>query len=58
MNDSAERLTLEHYPYASRRLPLVATRGVVATSKPLAAQAGLQMMLKGGSTRRSPPRSR
>src|SRR5438874_8845322 len=49
MNDSAERLTLENYPYASRRLPLVATRGVVATSKPLAAQAGLRMMLKGGN---------
>jgi gamma-glutamyltranspeptidase/glutathione hydrolase len=49
MKDSAERLTLEHYPYASRRLPLVATRGVVATSKPLAAQAGLRMLLKGGN---------
>ena len=49
MKDSAERLTSEYYPYASRRLPLVATRGVVATSKPLAAQAGLRMMLKGGN---------
>src|SRR5437868_11271970 len=49
MTDSADRLTLEHYPYASRRLPLVATRGVVATSSPLAAQAGLRMLLRGGN---------
>ena len=35
-------------PYASHRLPLVA-RNVVSTSHPLAAQAGLRMMLKGGN---------
>ena len=36
------------FPYASRRLPVLA-RNVVATSQPLAAQAGLRMMLRGGN---------
>jgi len=36
------------YPYTSTRLPLFA-RNVVSTSHPLAAQAGLRMMLKGGN---------
>jgi gamma-glutamyltranspeptidase/glutathione hydrolase len=35
-------------PYASKRIPLFA-RNVVSTSHPLAAQAGLRMMLKGGN---------
>ena len=35
-------------PYASRRSPVLA-RNVVATSQPLAAQAGLRMMLEGGN---------
>lgn len=35
-------------PYASRRSPVLA-RNVVATSQPLAAQAGLQMLAKGGN---------
>jgi gamma-glutamyltranspeptidase/glutathione hydrolase len=35
-------------PYSSARLPLFA-RNVVSTSHPLAAQAGLRMMLKGGN---------
>ncbi len=35
-------------PYTSSRLPLFA-RNVVSTSHPLAAQAGLRMMLKGGN---------
>jgi gamma-glutamyltranspeptidase/glutathione hydrolase len=35
------------FPYPSQRIPLLA-RNVVATSQPLAAQAGLRMMLKGG----------
>jgi gamma-glutamyltranspeptidase/glutathione hydrolase len=35
-------------PYPSRRSPILA-RNVVATSQPLAAQAGLQMLLKGGN---------
>jgi gamma-glutamyltranspeptidase/glutathione hydrolase len=36
------------FPYASQRMPVLA-RNVVATSQPLAAQAGLRMMLKGGN---------
>ena len=35
-------------PYVSNRQPLLA-RNVVSTSQPLAAQAGLRMLLKGGS---------
>ena len=36
------------FPYPSRRIPVLA-RNVVATSQPLAAQAGLRMLLKGGN---------
>ena len=36
------------FPYASQRMPVLA-RNVVATSQPLAAQAGLRMLLKGGN---------
>jgi gamma-glutamyltranspeptidase/glutathione hydrolase len=36
------------FPYLSQRMPLFA-RNVVATSQPLAAQAGLQMLAKGGN---------
>ncbi|TFF93925.1 MAG: gamma-glutamyltransferase family protein, partial [Promethearchaeota archaeon] len=36
------------FPYASRRMPVLA-KNVVATSQPLAAQAGLQMLQKGGN---------
>ena len=36
------------FPYASRRMPVLA-RNVVATSQPLAAQAGLRMLLAGGN---------
>jgi gamma-glutamyltranspeptidase/glutathione hydrolase len=36
------------FPYPSQRMPVLA-RNVVATSQPLAAQAGLRMLLKGGS---------
>jgi len=36
------------FPYASQRMPVLA-RNVVATSQPLAAQAGLRMMLEGGN---------
>lgn len=43
------QLMLEHYPYPSRRMPIVASRGVVATSEPLAAQAGLLMLQQGGN---------
>src|SRR5687768_7705847 len=37
------------FPYASRRMPVLAPRGVVATSEPLAAQAGLEMLQAGGN---------
>ena len=36
------------FPYPSQRMPVLA-RNVVATSQPLAAQAGLRMLLRGGS---------
>ena len=36
------------FPYASRRMPVLAANAV-ATSQPLAAQAGLRMLLKGGN---------
>ncbi len=36
------------FPYPSRRMPVLA-QNVVATSQPLAAQAGLRMLLRGGN---------
>jgi len=36
------------FPYPSQRMPVLA-RNVVATSQPLAAQAGLRMLMKGGN---------
>src|SRR4051794_9757562 len=36
------------FPYPSQRMPILA-RNVVATSQPLAAQAGLRMLLRGGN---------
>ena len=36
------------FPYSSRRMPVLADN-VVCTSQPLAAQAGLRMLLKGGN---------
>jgi gamma-glutamyltranspeptidase/glutathione hydrolase len=36
------------FPYHSQRMPVLA-RNVVATSQPLAAQAGLSMLMKGGN---------
>ena len=36
------------FPYPSQRMPVLA-RNTVATSQPLAAQAGLRMLLKGGN---------
>jgi gamma-glutamyltranspeptidase/glutathione hydrolase len=38
-----------HYPYMSRRSAVYARRGMVATSQPLAAQAGLEVLQKGGN---------
>ncbi|NNE89934.1 MAG: gamma-glutamyltransferase family protein [Silicimonas sp.] len=37
-----------HHPYPSRRSPVLA-RNMVATSQPLAAQAGLEMLARGGN---------
>ncbi len=37
------------FPYRSARMPVLARRGMVATSHPLAAQAGLRMLLRGGN---------
>ncbi|MFL5804488.1 MAG: gamma-glutamyltransferase family protein [Roseiflexaceae bacterium] len=42
-------MTLDMLTYPSRRTPLVAGNGVVATSHPLAAQAGLAMLQAGGT---------
>src|SRR3954467_14390109 len=36
------------FPYPSQRMPILA-RNVVATSQPLAAQAGLHMLRRGGN---------
>jgi gamma-glutamyltranspeptidase/glutathione hydrolase len=38
-----------HYPYASRRSVVFARHGMVATSQPLAAQAGLEVLKEGGN---------
>lgn len=38
-----------YYPYPSRRSLVYATRGMVAASQPLAAQAGLTVLKKGGN---------
>lgn len=38
-----------YYPYPSRRMTVYAQKGMVATSQPLAAQAGLDMIKKGGN---------
>ena len=41
--------SLRHYPHPSSRAAILATEGVVATSQPLAAQAGLGVLADGGS---------
>ncbi|MDQ0338537.1 gamma-glutamyltranspeptidase/glutathione hydrolase [Caldalkalibacillus uzonensis] len=38
-----------YHPYPSRRMTVYAKRGMVATSQPLAAQAGLEILQKGGN---------
>lgn len=38
-----------YYPYASRRSVVYANKGMVATSQPLAAQAGLRVLQQGGN---------
>jgi len=42
-------MSLTDYPYPSRRSAVLAANGVVATSQPLAANAGLSMLEKGGN---------
>ncbi len=37
------------YPFPSRRSQVMSNRGIVATSQPLAAQAGVSMLLQGGN---------
>ena len=41
--------SLRSYPFPSSRAALLATDGVVATSQPLAAQAGLGVLAEGGN---------
>ncbi|MCM3005020.1 gamma-glutamyltransferase family protein [Priestia koreensis] len=41
--------TLYTYPYASQRMTSIARNGMVATSQPLAAQAGLDILKRGGN---------
>ncbi|PKR77881.1 gamma-glutamyltransferase [Halalkalibacillus sediminis] len=48
MNDLVQYDPL-YYPYASRRNAVYGRNGMVATSQPLAAQAGLDIMKKGGN---------
>lgn len=42
-------MNLLHYPFPSKRNTVIANRGMVATSQPLAAQAGLDILKKGGN---------
>ncbi|WP_409291969.1 gamma-glutamyltransferase family protein [Peribacillus sp. SCS-37] len=38
-----------HYPYTSQRMETIGLKGMVATSQPLAAQAGLDILKRGGN---------
>ncbi|MGL6253518.1 MAG: gamma-glutamyltransferase, partial [Billgrantia desiderata] len=38
-----------YYPYPSRRMATYGHRGMVATSQPMAAQAGMEMLKQGGN---------
>lgn len=43
------KLSAHEYPYPSQRQSVFARRGMVAASQPLAAQAGIEIMQKGGN---------
>ncbi|MCU7647164.1 gamma-glutamyltransferase family protein [Pseudomonas piscis] len=43
------KFSAHHYPYASQRQSVFARRGMVATSQPLAAEAGIQVLRQGGN---------
>ena len=43
------KFSAHEYPYPSQRQSVFARRGMVAASQPLAAQAGIEMMQKGGN---------
>lgn len=43
------KLDYHFHPYSSQRMSVMAKNGMVATSQPLAAQAGLDIMKKGGN---------
>ncbi|MDY7013847.1 MAG: gamma-glutamyltransferase [Cyanobacteriota bacterium] len=42
-------MSLNHYPYSSTRRAIMGKHGAVATSQPLAATAGMQMLAAGGN---------
>jgi gamma-glutamyltranspeptidase/glutathione hydrolase len=42
-------MDLHAYPFPSQRMPVIAANGMVATSQPLAAQAGMAMLQRGGN---------
>lgn len=42
-------MNFHSYPFTSQRMPVFACNGVVATSQPLAAQAGLSILQQGGN---------
>ncbi|MDI3534574.1 MAG: gamma-glutamyltranspeptidase / glutathione hydrolase [Thermosediminibacterales bacterium] len=43
------KLDSSYYPYSSRRMTVFAKKGMVATSQNLAAEAGLEILKKGGN---------
>lgn len=43
------KFSAHEYPYPSQRQSVFAKRGMVAASQPLAAQAGIEIMQKGGN---------
>ncbi|WP_251551918.1 gamma-glutamyltransferase [Neobacillus muris] len=43
------KFDFQYHPYPSQRTTVFANRGMVATSQPLAAQAGLEILKKGGN---------